>query len=452
MDNTIEIKLERVNQKKSVQKQEINKTNNKNGKSKKKFYFLLIIFTILFFFFSLYMLIISGHTTYLIRKPFKMLLLVLFTLNICLNLYSIYQYFTIKEETEEKSKIISIIFKIFITVFLIAYIGGSTYVMNMFYGKNDKFRVWWITNAMTSLSHQKYARFIYSEEEIQYVMSSNVVNEIQENTNGSLVDFQNKETYENEYEKAILERKKGQLYKIIDISYYTSPNRKVEGKLAVVYNPSKVSLVSALGAGNTLAAKGEMVVNMTRRTDSVIGINAGGFYDPDWNSMGGYPHGIVISKGKLLFDNKKAGVGGGIVGFDKNNKLILGRYTAEEAMKIGLRDAVEFGPYLIVNGKLSDMKGNGGWGEANRTAIGQRKDGIVLLLVLDGRRPLDKVPGASIVEVRDIMAKYGAVNAVAMDGGTSSSMVLNGKIITNPRNGSLQPFTRPVPNAWVVQE
>ena len=53
MDNTIEIKLERVNQKKSVQKQEINKTNNKNGKSKKKFYFLLIIFTILFFFFSL---------------------------------------------------------------------------------------------------------------------------------------------------------------------------------------------------------------------------------------------------------------------------------------------------------------------------------------------------------------------------------------------------------------
>ena len=444
MDNTIEIKLERVDKEKTK-----SKTNEIKKKSKKKFYFMLIIFTILFFFFSLYMLIISGHTTYLIRKPFKMLLLLLFTLNVCLNLYSIYQYFTIKEE---KSKIISIIFKIFITIFLIAYIGGSTYVMNMFYGKNDKFRVWWITNAMTSLSHQKYARFIYSEEEIQYVMSSNVVNEIQENTNGSLVDFQNKETYENEYEKAILERKKGQLYKIIDISYYTSPNRKVEGKLAVVYNPSKVSLVSALGAGNTLAAKGEMVVNMTRRTDSVIGINAGGFYDPDWNSMGGYPHGIVISKGKLLFDNKKAGVGGGIVGFDKNNKLILGRYTAEEAMKIGLRDAVEFGPYLIVNGKLSDMKGNGGWGEANRTAIGQRKDGIVLLLVLDGRRPLDKVPGASIVEVRDIMAKYGAVNAVAMDGGTSSSMVLNGKIITNPRNGSLQPFTRPVPNAWVVQE
>ena len=50
------------------------------------------------------------------------------------------------------------------------------------------------------------------------------------------------------------------------------------------------------------------------------------------------------------------------------------------------------------------------------------------------------------------MAKYGAINAVAMDGGTSSSMVHNGKIITNPRNGSLQPFTRPVPNAWVVQE
>ena len=447
MDNTIEIKLERVNKNKDV-----NISNNKKVKSKKKFYFGLIIFSILFFFFALYMLIIAGHTTYLIRKPFKMLLLVLFTLNIGLNVYSIYQFFTIKEENVPKNKILSVVFKIFITVFLIAYIGGSTYVMNMFYGKNDKFRIWWITNAMTSLSHQKYARFIYSEEEIQHVMSSNVVNEIQENTNGNLVDFQNKETYENEYEKAILDRKKGQLYKIKNISYYTSPNRKVEGKLVAIYDPSKVSLVSARGAGNTLAAKGEMVVDMARRTDSVIAINAGGFYDPDWNSMGGYPHGIVISKGKLLFDNKKAGVGGGIVGFDKNNKLILGRYTAQEAIKMGIRDAVEFGPYLIVNGKLSDMKGNGGWGEANRTAIGQRKDGIVLFLVLDGRRPLDKVPGASIVEVRDIMAKYGAINAVAMDGGTSSSMVHNGKIITNPRNGSLQPFTRPVPNAWVVQE
>ena len=269
MDNTIEIKLERVNKNKDV-----NISNNKKVKSKKKFYFGLIIFSILFFFFALYMLIIAGHTTYLIRKPFKMLLLVLFTLNIGLNVYSIYQFFTIKEENVPKNKILSVVFKIFITVFLIAYIGGSTYVMNMFYGKNDKFRIWWITNAMTSLSHQKYARFIYSEEEIQHVMSSNVVNEIQENTNGNLVDFQNKETYENEYEKAILDRKKGQLYKIINISYYTSPNRKVEGKLVAIYDPSKVSLVSARGAGNTLAAKGEMVVDMARRTDSVIAINA----------------------------------------------------------------------------------------------------------------------------------------------------------------------------------
>ena len=118
MDNTIEIKLERVNKNKDV-----NISNNKKVKSKKKFYFGLIIFSILFFFFALYMLIIAGHTTYLIRKPFKMLLLVLFTLNIGLNVYSIYQFFTIKEENAPKNKILNVVFKIFITVFLIAY-GG----------------------------------------------------------------------------------------------------------------------------------------------------------------------------------------------------------------------------------------------------------------------------------------------------------------------------------------
>ncbi len=93
-----------------------------------------------------------------------------------------------------------------------------------------------------------------------------------------------------------------------------------------------------------------------------------------------------------------------------------------EAQAKGVRDAVTFGPFLIVNGRRSFIKGNGGWGSAPRTAIGQRQDGIVLFLVIDGRRI--KYPGADMVDLTDILENYGAYNAANLDGGTSSVMVL----------------------------
>ena len=122
--------------------------------------------------------------------------------------------------------------------------------------------------------------------------------------------------------------------------------------------------------------------------------------------------------------------------------------TANEAIRKGIRDAVDFGPFLIVNGKSSFINGNGGWGQAPRTAIGQREDGIVLLLVIDGRQTGSI--GADMNDLTRVMLDYGAINAANLDGGTSSAMSLNGKIISNPRNGNFQAKTRPVPNAWIV--
>ena len=124
--------------------------------------------------------------------------------------------------------------------------------------------------------------------------------------------------------------------------------------------------------------------------------------------------------------------------------------SAQEALNSGIRDAVDFGPFLIVNGKASFVKGNGGWGDAPRTAIGQRADGIVLLLVIDGRQ-IGSI-GADMNDLTQIMLDYGAINAANLDGGTSSAMSLNGQIISNPRNGNFQAKTRPVPNAWIVVE
>ena len=141
-------------------------------------------------------------------------------------------------------------------------------------------------------------------------------------------------------------------------------------------------------------------------------------------------------------------MGGGFIGFTKENKLILGNMSKEEALAKGYRDAIEFGPYLIVNGKRSFIKGNGGWGVAPRSAIGQRKDGIVLFLVINGR--LATSIGADMVDLCDIMERYGAYNAANLDGGSSSELVINQKIVNTPVAGG-ENGLRNMSTFWVVK-
>ena len=63
---------------------------------------------------------------------------------------------------------------------------------------------------------------------------------------------------------------------------------------------------------------------------------------------------------------------------NKDNVLVLTKESPDVAIQNGLVDAVEFGPFLVVNGKKAITSGNGGGGIASRTVIAQRKDGIVL--------------------------------------------------------------------------
>ena len=172
-----------------------------------------------------------------------------------------------------------------------------------------------------------------------------------------------------------------------------------------------------------------------------MAINGGGFEDLNHNSTGGSPLGLTYARGKRI-TNKSYGGAGGLIGFDTDNKLVLGRMTAAEAEKKNIRDAVTCGPFLIINGETSKVVGNGGWGTAPRTAIGQRKDGIVLMLVVDGRQL--KKPGADMDDLIEIMKRYGAYNASALDGGTSSVMVENYKVINDPIDSTGAHKTRPI--------
>ena len=346
---------------------------------------------------------------------------------------------------KKKDKKMKIWQKIIVLIICIGLILGSILGF-LLYGPYPKFRHWLITTAMTTMNHQYLAKWFYSDKTIDNVLKKNYVKESSEGTDTSKVTFvdysKTRVMYKNKYEKEILTKDKdNDLYKLININ-----DGSMRGYLVVIYDPSKVKMETA----SSMGSKGEMLVSIAKRTDSVIAMNASGFIDPNYNSNGGRPYGVVIKNGKIVSNLEKANVGGGVIGFTKDNKLILGKMSGDEALKKGVRDAMEFGPYLIVNGKPSFIKGNGGWGTAPRSAIGQRQDGIVLFLVMDGRDYAHGIDGVGMVELTEILAKYGAYNASNLDGGTSSGLVINGELINKPVNGSGEKLTRAIPDAWVV--
>ena len=346
-----------------------------------------------------------------------------------------------KKKNKEKKKKLSFWKKFFIVSIILFILGISGFVF-LFYGPIYSFKEFWITSAMTTMSHQYLATWIYSDEYIQKVLSNNEIFEVDEISNPDDIKFRKYTTtiYRNKYEKEILTKDEGNdLYKLINVS-----GKGYQGFLVAIYDPSRIHIATT----KYLGVRGESILTVSEREGAIIAMNAGGFYDPDWNSNGALPHGTVISYGKVVSDYVDANVGGGFIGFDNNNKLILGYMSKNEALNRGLRDAVEFGPYLIVNGKRSFIRGNGGWGIAPRTAIGQRQDGIVLFLVINGR--LASSIGADMVDLTDIMENYGAYNAANLDGGSSSALIINQQIINTPVAGGSNGL-RDMSTFWVVK-
>ncbi|MCM1524217.1 MAG: phosphodiester glycosidase family protein [Ruminococcus sp.] len=268
-------------------------------------------------------------------------------------------------------------------------------------------------------------RMFFTESEIQDILNRNSTSETPEITDRSLIVIPTAEELAEDDEREPLE--------IIDIASST-----YKGKLMLIRDPSRVviGIPPVLGSNG----KGIQISEMVEREGGVAGVNAGGFIDKGGVGNGGQPLGIVIKNGELVYDGGSSVV----VGFDKDNKLIVGWMSAKEAMEKDMRDACSFGPVFIVNGKRADVSGSGG-GLNPRTCIGQTADGTVLLLTVDGRQATSI--GATYEDCINILEEYGAVNAANLDGGSSTVMYYNGEIINvcasvyGPRN---------LPTAFVV--
>lgn len=338
-----------------------------------------------------------------------------------------------KEKTTKDNKKIDNIF----TVILSFCDAVAVTVLFLLYGPYPNFRNWLVTTAMTTMSHQYFATTFYSEDRINKVLEQNNVVEPEFNTDTSLIVAEEK-PYIDKYDKEVLEREEGAIYKLIEIN-----EDSFSGYMAVIYDPSKIKVV----ASKYLGSRGEYLVDMAKRENAIVAINGGGFIDVNGLGNGGEPVGTIIQNGQILNYNSWTW-NRGIIGFTNDNKLYLGKISATEAVNIGIRDAVEFGPFLIVNGESSFINGNGGYGYHPRSAIAQRQDGIVLFLVIDGRSL--KSRGADMNDLVEILLRYHAYNAANLDGGNSSVLVINNEIINHPYNWDNREETRPIASGFIV--
>ena len=191
------------------------------------------------------------------------------------------------------------------------------------------------------------------------------------------------------------------------------------GYMMVVLDPSRVITGCV---PEDFGREGYTVAEMVERFGAVAGVNAGGFWDENGNGDGSSPDSMVVFEGDIYFGHR--GDAKGFAGFDSNHILHVGELSDEEVEARGIQYGACFGPVLISNGEPNtSLRG----GLNPRTAIGQRSDGAVLLLVIDGRQLASL--GASFQDLVDIFLDYGAVNACNMDGGSSSLMWYQGGYI-----------------------
>ena len=266
-------------------------------------------------------------------------------------------------------------------------------------------------------------RLFLSEEQITSILNGNAVVESDDTTDAS-GQFEGKDK--------TVPPDTIELHDISGASY--------SGKLLIVHDPSRVKVACLPSFSEEI--DGRTVAGFAKRAGAVAAINGGGFSDANGMGSGGQPSGLVIRDGKLVFGSESTTAS--VVAFDQNNHLLVGRMTGAEALAKGVRDAVSFGPALIINGKAAEVSGTSG-GVNPRTVVGQRADGAVLLLVIDGRQPHSL--GATYKDCIDVMLRYGAINAGNLDGGSSTTMVYNGKVINSC--ASLY-GARYIPTAFVV--
>ena len=306
------------------------------------------------------------------------------------------------------------------------------------YGPYDKARVFWITTALETGNHKYLANIFYSKKTIKKVMSENYIIETDDETDAKSVkigEIEEVNSYTSIYERQILEHDKDALYKLIEFKY-----GEFDCYLVAIYDPKRVSV-----AYNKKLYQGKILSEMAEENKAMVAINGGGY---SWST--GYPYGLIVKDGEIVYAQSKGKYP--LAAINEDGVLMVTSLSASEIKEKKIKPALSFTPALIVNGNPIKIYGTGGSGLNPRTVIAQRQDGIILFLVVNGYGQKLSFKGRGGVYLSDllvILQRYKAYNAINMDGGSSTTLVIDGKLINSPceplKNG--QDFIR---SAWIL--
>lgn len=188
-----------------------------------------------------------------------------------------------------------------------------------------------------------------------------------------------------------------------------------------------ISLLKTALAGNTYAR------NLTETT-SAQAANAGAILAINGDYYGAQERGYVLRNGVLYRASAQSGTDALVIGADGNFRIITeGETSADTLVREGAWQVLTFGPALINGGQVtvssSDEVGRAMTSNP-RTAIGQISEGHYLLVVSDGRTK--ESTGLSLRQLAELMQSLGAQIAYNLDGGGSSTMVFQGRVVNNP--------------------
>ena len=231
----------------------------------------------------------------------------------------------------------------------------------------------------------------------------------------------------------------------------------------IVRDPSTVYMGTSTENYSTAIPGKRITEMMEANPDAIAAVNAGAFFDDGTANatVGSYPLGLVMSNGRCAWKSGKQPGLEGFAGFNDENILVVSQknLSQKEAEDLKIRDGCCFGPVLLMDGEVNLEAYNNNSGFNPRTAIGQRADGAVIFVCIDGRQVAS--PGGTYADIINIMVEFGAVNACNMDGGSSSVMMYRDErglfgeagATTMINNYSLlQSQPRRMPNFWMVRK
>ena len=340
-----------------------------------------------------------------------------------------------RKKEERQKKAISVINKIlgfFMTTAILIGVAGLSLEYVLVKGPSPSLKD---TFVMTMLETRRFgfiAHIFLSDEEVAEIKSRNTSTEVVEQDT-SLINIPTQNTEGEEGEESVTVETID--YGLVDedgdgIIIDQVVKKLCTGYMMIVQDPSRVFV----GKPDNFGGSGLSVEAMCKKYNAIGGINGGGYFDDGGGGSGGIPTGLTVSDGVFYNENLETGI---FIGFDQAGILHVGNIDTATAHDVGIRDGVTFslGPILVANGLPVDAVGIT-TGMNPRTAIGQRADGAVLMLVIDGRQA--QSAGATYADLTEIMLDYGAINACNLDGGSSTAMWFDGDYVnncsTNPRN------------------